>query len=82
MYGVGQPAPTHLWYLNGAIKEKSTVAGVDDGARTQREKFSDDGKLGSRETLTAIGAVVRNGNHVRCLPYAGSISRDSAKNMG
>lgn len=55
-YSEGRPVQTERWYLNGARKEKSVVSGAGATARTQRENFADDGKLMSRETLTADGA--------------------------
>ena len=56
-YSEGKPVHTERWYLNGALKEKSTVTGSGNAARTQREKFTDDGKLVSREALTAEGSA-------------------------
>ena len=56
-YSEGKPVQTERWYLNGALREKSVVTGSGNAARTQREKFTDDGKLVSRETLTAGGSV-------------------------
>lgn len=53
----GRPMQTERWYLNGALKEKSSITGSGNSARTQREKFTDDGKLASRETLTADGSA-------------------------
>jgi antitoxin component YwqK of YwqJK toxin-antitoxin module len=54
-YSEGRPTQTERWYLNGALKEKSSISGSGNSSRTQRERFSDDGKLASRETLTADG---------------------------
>ena len=56
-YSEGKPTQTERWYLNGALREKSNVTGSGNAARTQREKFTDDGKLASRETLSAEGSV-------------------------
>lgn len=58
VYTDGKPTQTDRWYLNGALKEKSTVAGTGDTARTQRERFNDDGKIASRETLTSTGTAI------------------------
>ncbi|MEY4910339.1 MAG: hypothetical protein RL761_2 [Pseudomonadota bacterium] len=56
-YADGKPNLTERWYLNGALKEKSSVSGSGHTIRTLRESFSDDGKIASRETLNADGQV-------------------------
>ena len=57
-YVDGRPSHTERWYLNGAIKEKSTTTGSGSNTRTLQEKFSDDGKIASREAVNASGATV------------------------
>ena len=56
-YADGKPTLTERWYLNGALKEKSTLTGNGSTTRTLRENYTDDGKLNSRETLTAEGNI-------------------------
>ncbi len=56
-YGEGGSVQVKRWYLNGALKEKSNGTGSGNTARGQREKITDDGKLASRETLTAEGTA-------------------------
>jgi len=58
VYADGKPTHTERWYLNGMIKEKSTVTGSGDSTRIVQEKFTDEGKIASRETLNASGAMM------------------------
>lgn len=56
-YADGKPSLTERWYLNGALKEKTTVTGTGSASQTLRESYTDDGKLSSRETLNAEGNI-------------------------
>ena len=58
VYAEGKPTQRERWYLNGALKEKSTATGSDSNTRTIQETFSDDGKIARRETLNTSGATL------------------------
>ncbi|CAN7156525.1 hypothetical protein LJR117_000141 [Acidovorax sp. LjRoot117] len=49
----GREVQVERWYLNGSLRERSTVSGSGKDARQLREMYRDDGKLARREQLNA-----------------------------
>lgn len=54
-YANGRPNMTERWYLNGAMKEKTTVTLDGGGSKSVRESFDDDGKMTERQSTIAFG---------------------------
>jgi len=52
-YAQGREALLERWYLNGSVRERSTVTGTGESTRIQRELRDDEGRLTRREMLTA-----------------------------
>jgi len=48
----GREASLERWYLNGAVRERTSVQGEGEQARTQRELFNDEGQRTQRQLLT------------------------------
>jgi len=49
----GREVSLERWYLNGAVRERTSVQGEGEQARTQRELFNDEGQRTQRQLLTA-----------------------------
>jgi len=49
----GREVEVERWYLNGSVRERSTVSGSGKDTRQLREMYRDDGKLVRREQLNA-----------------------------
>ena len=52
-FAEGREVQVERWYLNGALRERSTWSGTGKDARQLREMYRDDGKLARREQLNA-----------------------------
>ena len=52
-YTAGRETLVERWYLNGALRERTALAGEGPAARVLRELHGDDGRLARRERLTA-----------------------------
>lgn len=52
-FAEGREVQAERWYLNGAVRERSTWSGTGKDARLLREMYRDDGKLARREQLNA-----------------------------
>lgn len=51
-YADGREVLLERWYLNGAARERSTMTGIGESTRIQRELRDDEGRLTRRELLT------------------------------
>lgn len=52
-YAAGRETLVERWYLNGALRERTALAGEGPAARILRELYDDEGRISERERLTA-----------------------------
>ncbi len=52
-HAAGRETLVERWYLNGALRERTALAGEGPAARILRELYDDDGRITRRERLTA-----------------------------